>query len=148
MHFLKEKVRIAIKIPRTFARKGPVSNILALVQIMAWRMDKSLSEPVTVSLLTHICVTWPELITNGHCLHVSYYHGWLIIRIPPGIYETKALSGLFLPTYFRRFLLAYILVCVCVWHREKVHYVRYFLLGSYIMLMVFHPAWHYFCVCR
>ena len=37
-------------------------NIPALVQIMALRRpgDKPLSEPVIVSLLTHICVTWPQ----------------------------------------------------------------------------------------
>ena len=36
---------------------------------MAWRRrgDKPLSEPMMVSLLTHICVTWPQFILNkGH----------------------------------------------------------------------------------
>ena len=42
-----------------FVPKGPISNIPALVQIMAWRRpgDKPLSEPMLVSLPTHICVT-------------------------------------------------------------------------------------------
>ena len=41
---------------------GPKNNILALVQIMAWRRpgDETLSDPMMVSLLTHICVTWPQ----------------------------------------------------------------------------------------
>ena len=42
--------------------------ISALVQIMAWRRqgDKPLSEPIMVSLLTHICVTRPQLLkSNG-----------------------------------------------------------------------------------
>ena len=38
-----------------------------LVQIMAWRRsgDKPLSEPMMVSLLTHICVTRPQWVNNG-----------------------------------------------------------------------------------
>ena len=41
-----------------FVPKGLMKNIPALVQ-MAWRRpgDKPLSEPMMVSLLTHICVT-------------------------------------------------------------------------------------------
>ena len=39
--------------------KGPINNIPALVQIMAWRRpgDKPLSEIMLASLLTYICVT-------------------------------------------------------------------------------------------
>ena len=47
----------------------PINNISALVQIMAWRRpgDKPLSEPMMVSLLTHICVTRPQWVnTLGH----------------------------------------------------------------------------------
>ena len=42
----------------------PKGQIPALVQIMAWRRpgDKPLSEPMTVSLLAHICVTRPQWI--------------------------------------------------------------------------------------
>ena len=45
-----------------FVLKGPIDKIPALVQIMAWRRpgDKPLSEPVVVSLLTHIRVTRPQ----------------------------------------------------------------------------------------
>ena len=40
--------------------------IPALVQIMAWRRrgDKPLSEPVMVSLLTHICATRPQWVNS------------------------------------------------------------------------------------
>ena len=43
-----------------------MNNILALVKIRAWRRsgDKSLSEPMMVSLLTHICVTRPQRVKN------------------------------------------------------------------------------------
>ena len=49
-----------------FVPKGPVNNIPALVQIMAWRRpgDKPLSEPMMVSLLTHICVNRPQWVNN------------------------------------------------------------------------------------
>ena len=59
--FLNENVYISFKISLTFVPKGPVNNIPALVQIMACRRpgDKSLTEPMMVSLLTHICVTRP-----------------------------------------------------------------------------------------
>ena len=45
-------------------QKGPINNIPTLVQITVWRRsgDKPLSEPMMVSLLTHICVTRPQLI--------------------------------------------------------------------------------------
>ena len=45
-----------------FPIKGPINNIPALVQIMAWCRpgDKPLSEPMMVNLLTHICVTGPQ----------------------------------------------------------------------------------------
>ena len=45
-----------------FVPKGPIDNIPALVQIMAWRPpgDKPLSEPKTVNLLTHVCLTRPQ----------------------------------------------------------------------------------------
>ena len=62
--FLNENVWISLKISLTFAPKGPINNIPALVQIMAWRRpgDKPLSEAMMVSLLTHICVTRPQWV--------------------------------------------------------------------------------------
>ena len=60
--FLNQNVRIPIDISLEFVPKGPINNILAVVQIMAWRRpgDKPLSETMLVSLLTHICVTRPQ----------------------------------------------------------------------------------------
>ena len=62
--FLSENVWIPIIISLKFVPKGPISNIPALVRIMAWRRpdDKPLSEPMMVSLLTHICVTRPQWV--------------------------------------------------------------------------------------
>ena len=58
----KENCCILIKFSLKYVRKGPIDNNPALAQIMAWRRsgDKPLSEPMVVSLLTHICVTRPQ----------------------------------------------------------------------------------------
>ena len=62
--FLNENVRISIKISLKLVAKGPINNIPALVQIMAWCRpgDKPLSEPMLVFVPTHICVTWPQWV--------------------------------------------------------------------------------------
>ena len=65
--FLNENVLNSIKISLKFIPKGPINNIPALVQIMAWRRpgNKPLSEPMMVSLLTHICVTRPQWVNTS-----------------------------------------------------------------------------------
>ena len=70
--FLNENFRISIKISLKFVPKGPINNIPALVQIMAWRRSggKPLSEPMMVSLLTHICVTRPQWV-NASQHHIN-----------------------------------------------------------------------------
>ena len=64
--FFNENVWISIKISLKFVSKGPINNIPALVKIMAWRRsgDKPLSEPMMVSLPTHICVTRPQWVNK------------------------------------------------------------------------------------
>ena len=56
-----KKLWISVIISLKFVPKGPINNIPALVQIMAWRQagDKPLPEPEP-SLLTHVCL-------NGLC---------------------------------------------------------------------------------
>ena len=62
--FFNENVRISIKISLKFVPKGPINNNPALVHIMAWRWsgDKPLSEPIMISLMTHICITRPQWV--------------------------------------------------------------------------------------
>ena len=62
--FLNEHVKISIKISMNFVPTGPVNNIPALVQTMAWRRPggKPLSEPMMVGLLTDIYVTRPQWV--------------------------------------------------------------------------------------
>ena len=71
--FLNENLWILIMIWLKFVPKGPISNISALVQIMAWRRpgDKPLSEPMMVSLLTHIYVARPHGATPVKPLSLS-----------------------------------------------------------------------------
>ena len=61
---LNKNARISIKISPKFVPKDPINNILALIQIMAWHRpgDRLLSEPMMVSLLTHICVNPPQWV--------------------------------------------------------------------------------------
>ena len=65
--FLNENDWISLTISLKFVPKGPINNIPALVQIMAWRRlgDKPLSEPMMVSLPTHICVTRPQWVKKA-----------------------------------------------------------------------------------
>ena len=65
--FLNENIWISIGILLKFVLKGPINNIPALVQIMAWRLtgDKPLSEPMMISLLTHICITRPQCVKQS-----------------------------------------------------------------------------------
>ena len=91
--FLNKNVWIPIKISMKFVPKGPINNIPALVQIMAWRRpgDKPLSEPMMVSLTTHICATWPQWVKMGFMWHVIwdtlvlftsfYYNSYKVIAI-------------------------------------------------------------------
>ena len=71
--FLNENVLMSIKISLKFVPKGPLNNNPALVQIMAWRRpgDKPLSEPVIVGLLTHICVTRPQLVKRADTYNIT-----------------------------------------------------------------------------
>ena len=64
--FLNENARISLEISLKFVPKVRINNIPALVRIMAWRRpgDKPLSEPMMVSLPTHICVTRPQWVNS------------------------------------------------------------------------------------
>ena len=69
--FLNENMWISITISLKFVPNGPINNVPALFQIMAWRRpgDKPLSEPMMVNLLTHICVTLSHWVK-------SFCPGW------------------------------------------------------------------------
>ena len=64
--FLNANASISLKISLKFVPKGSIDNIPALVPKMAWRRsgDKPLSEPMMISLPTHICVTRPQWVNS------------------------------------------------------------------------------------
>ena len=81
--FLNQYVRNSIKISLKFVPKGPINNIPALVQIMAWRRsgDKPLSEPMMDSLLTHICVSRPQWVNRKtHLVHMWLHYNYTLPR--------------------------------------------------------------------
>ena len=80
--FLNEHFWIPIKISLKFVPKGRINNIPALVQIMVWHRpgDKPLSEPMMVSLLTHICINPPQWV-NKDDPHCFLKKDWLLILV-------------------------------------------------------------------
>ena len=64
--FLNENIWILIRFSLKFVPKGPINNIPALVQIMAWRRpgNKPLSEPMLVSLRIYASLGLNELTKN------------------------------------------------------------------------------------
>ena len=80
--FLNVNVWILIEVSLKFVPKGPINNIPALVQIMVWWRpgDKPLSEPMMVSLLTHICVTRPQWVKSfikvSQAWHLRIFDTW------------------------------------------------------------------------
>ena len=78
---LNENVWIPITSSLEFVPMGPIDNIPALVQIMAWRRpgDKPLSESMMVSLPTHICVTRPQWVKSN--TYLPLFHWFIILAI-------------------------------------------------------------------
>ena len=93
--FFNENCCILIKFSLKYVRKGPIDNNPALVQMMAWSRpgDKPLSEPMMVSLPTHICVTRPQWVnikyvyrvlaclvglTHG-CVNLTHHVLWYVL---------------------------------------------------------------------
>ena len=79
MHFPEWKyIFILIKISLNVVLKGPINNIPALGQIMAWRHSdsKPSSEPRVVSLLMHKCITQLQYMmtsSNGNIFRITGY---------------------------------------------------------------------------
>ena len=78
-NYLNENSWISIKISLKFVPMGPINDIPALVQVMAWHRpgDKPLSEPMMVSLLTHISVTRPQWV---NCCHAELIYLFFFIE--------------------------------------------------------------------
>ena len=79
--FLNENVWIPIKMSLKFVPKGPINNIPALVQIMAWRRpgDKPLSELMIVRSKTHICVTRPQWAKSPEVMALNMHDKCVLV---------------------------------------------------------------------
>ena len=77
-------VWIPIEISLKFVPKDLINNIPALVQIMAWRRpgNKPLSESMMVSLLTHVCVTWPQWVNSVSTIPIHIGGAYLVSIAP------------------------------------------------------------------
>ena len=73
---VNENLWILMKISLNFIQKGWINNIPQLVPIMAsrWPGDNPWSEPMMVSLLTHICVTRPQWVNWSVLDNSRYMH--------------------------------------------------------------------------
>ena len=82
--FLNENAWISLNISLKFVPKVRINNIPACVQIMACRRsgDKPLSEPMMMSVFTHICVTRPQWVKWLNRL-ISGHRLWYNINIVP-----------------------------------------------------------------
>ena len=90
--FLNENARMSLNKSLKFVPKFRINNIPALVQIMAWRRsgDKPLSEPMVVSLMTHICVTRPQWVkVNKLSLNIKKTHFMIFTRKMDGEIDIK-----------------------------------------------------------
>ena len=93
--FENEHEWISPRISLKFVPKVRINNIPALVHIMAWRRsgDKPLSEPVMVSLLTHICVTrlqWVKHIFNPLVYYSTHWCIFNTLHISLTLYSTRS----------------------------------------------------------
>ena len=85
--FLNENVWIPIEMSLTFVPKGPINNIPALVQIMAWRRpgDKPLSEAIYRRIYASVGLNqlnWPwRHIRLRATMLISYLHVYRTILI-------------------------------------------------------------------
>ena len=72
----------------------PADIILVLVQIMAWhRTGKLLSEPMMVSLLTHICVTQSQWVKKRTPDEMSWYKSALLTDVVDSHAPSLSLSS-------------------------------------------------------
>ena len=87
--FLNENVQVTIDISQKFVPRGPINNIPALVQIMAWRRpgDKPLSEAMMARSTTHICVIRPQWVKSPTKLD-TYFMGYTV-------YKMSSVRGIF-----------------------------------------------------
>ena len=109
-----ENVWISHRISLKFVPKVRINNIPALVQIMAWRRpgDKPLSEPMMVSLLTHICVTRRQWVNSLQALLLSAKRNGMPLK-PNDVDSCKRTLEFRLPNcHYSLMICRYVLICL------------------------------------
>ena len=129
--FLNENVWFSIMISLKFVPKGPIINISALVQIMAWRRagDKALSEPMMVSLLTHICVTRPQWV-KGYRIQ----HEWIIAL---AVGHGCKLSWMYPDTGQQITILCLLKLSLGIFYYQRLTTPRLYLFDNSVIISVF-----------
>ena len=96
---LNENVWIQIRISLQFVTKGPINNIPALVQIMAWHRpgEKPISQPMMATLPMHICVTGPQWV-KCHLLK-SLSMNWLHVFLIQALYTLLLCRSIWYAVY-------------------------------------------------
>ena len=133
--FCNENIWIVIKIWLKFVPKGPINNIPSLVRIMAWRRpsDEPLSEPVMVSLLTHICVTRPQWVkltfTDGSKAIADLWLEEVLLHLLEGNFYRICLGYLSLKCFLKLQLHLQegnvLSVMYCMWVEKVILYLSY-----------------------
>ena len=97
--FLNENVIISIEISLKSVPKGPINNIPALVQIMAWRRpgNKPLSGPMMVRLPTHICVSRPQWVKSFHISNLQNPQEDTANLVHTSLYVVHIMGGEYFP---------------------------------------------------
>ena len=122
--FLNENVLIPITISLKFVPKGPINNIPALVQIMAWRRpgDKPLSEQMMVSLPTHICVARPQWVKDKFHIEFLYNFSECAAVSPATAYEIRSQKWRTNIIIQSKYLMNWIYLCILhTLHHAHVH---------------------------
>ena len=75
-----------------WCHKGPINNIPALVQIMAWCRsgNKPLSEPMLIILLAHICITRLQWVNQHWVMVMTVIHTVLSHHLDPRWWSSRA----------------------------------------------------------
>ena len=96
-----ENCCILIKFSLKYVPKGPIDNNPTLVQIMAWRRsgDKPFSEPMMISLPTHICVTRPQWVNSLRLddIYLSLIRVWHHFSTKPSFTVHSAVCSKYYP---------------------------------------------------
>ena len=121
MHFLERKW-VLIKISLEFVPKGPINNSSnGPDNGLAQPSDKTLSEPMMVSLLTHICVTRHQLVKVWFILF-SYNINVCVIRWTITVILLLFNAVLFtIHVWNSHVRLNVLLVFLPLWYNNRVH---------------------------